>query len=122
VCKADKGVTFSRVSRVVTNQGEEPQKLLELRRKLWICAVNTGFAQEDFSSHRSVSSILAKDFHLNFSFHSISSAYIESLLGKIKCKKSCGPDNITPKILKLSTSALAVPLTNHLNHCIATSR
>ena len=79
-------------------------------------------AQEDFSSHLSVSSILAKDFHLNFSFHSISPAYIESLLGKIKCNKSCGPDNITPKILKLSTPALAVPLTNLLNHCIATSR
>ena len=74
------------------------------------------------ASHLSVSSILAKDFHLNFSFHSISPAYIEFLLGKIKCNKSCGPDNITPKILKLSTPALAVPLTNLLNHCIATSR
>ncbi|KAK2566184.1 hypothetical protein P5673_009635 [Acropora cervicornis] len=59
-------------------------------------------AQEDFSSHLI--------------------AYIESLLGKIKCNKSCGPDNITPKILKLSrTPALAVPLTNFLNHRIATS-
>ena len=79
-------------------------------------------AQEDFSSHLSVSSILAKDLHLNFSFHSISPAYIESLLCKIKCNKSFGPDNITPKIWKLSTPALAVPLTNLLNHCIATSR
>ena len=79
-------------------------------------------AQEDFSSHLGVPSLLAKDVHLNFSFHSISSAYIESLLGKIKCKTSCGPDNITPKFLKLSALALAVPLTNLLNHCIATSR
>ena len=79
-------------------------------------------AQEDFSSHLSESSILGKDFHLNFLFHSISPAYIESLLGKIKSNKSCGPDNITPKILKLSTPALAVPLTNLLNPCIATSR
>ena len=80
------------------------------------------FAQEDFSSHVSVSSILAKDFHLNFSFHSVSSAYIESLLGKFKSNKFCGPDNITPKILKLSSLLLAVPPTKLLNHCIATSR
>ena len=69
-----------------------------------------------------MSSILAKDFHLNLSFHFTSPAYIESLLGKIKCNKSYGPDNITPKILKLSTPALAVPPTNFLNLCIATSR
>ena len=69
-----------------------------------------------------MSSILTKDFHLNFPSHSISPAYIESFLGKIKCNKSWGPDNVTPKILKLSTPALAVPLTNLLNHCIATSR
>ena len=60
-----------------------------------------------------MSSISAKDFHLNFSFHSISPAHIESLLGKIKSNKSCGPDIITPKILKLTIL---------LNHCIATSR
>ena len=68
-----------------------------------------------------MTSILANDVHLNFSFHSISAAYIESLLGKIKSNKSCGPDNITPKIFKLSAPALAVPMTNLLNHCIATS-
>ena len=68
-------------------------------------------SHQDFSSHLGVSSILAKDFHRNFSFHSISSAYIESLLGKIKCNKSCGPDNITPKILKLSTCSVAIDLT-----------
>lgn len=36
----DKGVNFSRVPRVVTNQGEEAQKLSELRIKLWIFAIS----------------------------------------------------------------------------------
>ena len=36
-------------------------------------------------------------------------------------RKSCGPDRISPKILKISTPAIAVPLTKLFNHCIDNS-
>ncbi|KAL9950201.1 hypothetical protein ACROYT_G042672 [Oculina patagonica] len=80
-----------------------------------------GITQDGFRGHSSVSSILANDFNLDFSFSTVSSSYIETLLGKIKSNKSCGPDNIMPKILKLSAPSLASPLSKLLNHCIRTS-
>ena len=49
------------------------------------------------------------------------SHYIETPLGEIKCNKSCGPDNIMPKILKFSAPAIPVHLTKLLNLCISTS-
>jgi hypothetical protein len=36
-------------------------------------------------------------------------------IDNINCKKSCGPDGITPKLLKFSSQALAGPLTKLLN-------
>ena len=48
------------------------------------------------------------------------SHYIETPLGEIKCNKSCGPDNIMPKILKFSAPSIAVHLTKLLNLCIST--
>ena len=58
---------------------------------------------------------------LNFSFQPVRVLYIETLLGEIKCNKSCGPDNIMPKILKFSAPSIAVHLTKLLNLCISTS-
>ena len=58
---------------------------------------------------------------LNFSFQPVRVLYIETLLGEIKCNKSCGADNIMPKILKLSAPSIAVHLTKLLNLCISTS-
>ena len=52
-----------------------------------------------FFTHPSVSSITSRDFNLDFSFQPVHVSYIETLLGDIKCNKSCGPDNIMPKIL-----------------------
>lgn len=77
-----------------------------------------GITQDGFRVHPSVTSILANDFNLDFSFCTVRFSYIETLLGKIKSNKSCGPDNIMPKILKLSAPSLAYPLTKLLNHCI----
>ena len=36
----DKGLNFSRVPSVVTNQGEEAEKLSKERRSLWISAIS----------------------------------------------------------------------------------
>ena len=72
-------------------------------------------------THPSVSSITSRDFKPNFSFQPVRVLYIETLLGEIKCNKSCGADNIMPKILKLSAPSIAVHLTKLLNLCISTS-
>ena len=77
--------------------------------------------QEEFLTHPSVSSITSRDFKLNFSFQPVRVSYIETLLGEIKCNKSCRPDNIMPKILKFSAPSIAVHLTKLLNLCISTS-
>ena len=76
--------------------------------------------QEEFSTHPSIS-IPSRDFKLNFSFQPVCVSYIQSLLDRIKCNKSCGPDNIMPKILKYSAPSIAVHLTKLLNLCISTS-
>ncbi|RMX55078.1 hypothetical protein pdam_00023215, partial [Pocillopora damicornis] len=62
--------------------------------------------QEEFSTHPSIS-IPSRDFKLNFSFQPGCVSYIQSLLDRIKCNKSCGPDNIMPKILKYSAPSIA---------------
>ena len=77
--------------------------------------------QEEFSTHNSISSISSRDFKLNFSFQPARVSYIQSVLDRIKCNKSCGPDNIMPKILKYSAPSIAVHLTKLLNLCISTS-
>ena len=45
---------------------------------------------------------------------------IENLL-KLNPKKATGHDGLSSKILKLSTAALATPLTNLVNYCIRIS-
>ena len=77
--------------------------------------------REEFSTHPSISSISSRDFKLNFSFQPTRVSYIQSVLDRIKCNKSCGPDNIMPKILKYSTPSIAVHLTRLLNLYISTS-
>ena len=72
-------------------------------------------------THPSVSSITSRDFKLTFSLQLVRVSYIETLLGEIKCNKSCGTDNIMPKILKFSASSIAVHLTKLLSLCISTS-
>ena len=77
--------------------------------------------REEFSTHPSISFISSRDFKLNFSFQPARVSYIQSVLDRIKCNKSCGPDNIMPKILKYSAPSIAVHLTKLLNLYISTS-
>ena len=76
---------------------------------------------DDYMTHPSVTSILSRNHNLDFSFQPVSTELIGTLLNKIKSNKSCGPDNIMPKILKLSAPSLKVPLAKLLNVCIRSS-
>ena len=76
---------------------------------------------EDFSNHPSVTSISLQNFNLAFSFQPVSAEYIGKLLSELKINKSCGPDNIPHKILKLSVSTIKEPLTKLINYCITES-
>ena len=65
--------------------------------------------------------IFSQGANLNFSFTVINSEYLTELLLTLDEKKSCGPDGISPKILKISTPAIAIPLTKLFNYCIGNS-
>ena len=54
---------------------------------------------DEFSNHPSIRSIFSQNFNLAFSFQPVSAEYIGKLLSELKINKSCGPDNIPPKIL-----------------------
>ena len=74
---------------------------------------------EEFSNHQSITSISSQNFNFAFSFQPVSAEYIGKLL--IELNKSCGPDNIPPKILKLSAPTIKGPLTKLINYCITES-
>ena len=76
---------------------------------------------EDFSNHPSITSISSQNFNLAFSFQPVSVEYIGKLLSELRINKSCGPDNIPPKILKLSVPTIKEPLTKLINYCITES-
>ena len=76
---------------------------------------------EDFSNHPSITSISSQNFNLAFSFQLVSVEYIGKLLSELRINKSCGPDNIPPKILKLSVPTIKEPLTKLINYCITES-
>lgn len=77
--------------------------------------------EEDFSDHPSILTIKNKSYLLDFTLMEIKTeAIIENLL-KLNPKKAIGQDGLSPKILNLSTAALATPLTNLFNYCIRTS-
>ena len=77
--------------------------------------------EEDFSDHPSIATIKNTSYLLDFTFMEIKTEVkIENLL-KLNSKKATGHDGLSPKILKLSTAALATPLTNLFNYCIRTS-
>ena len=78
--------------------------------------------EDHFSSHSSVIEILNQGVNLNFSFAVINSEeYLKDILLTLDEKKSCGPDGISPKILKIATPAIAIPLTKLFNHGIDNS-
>ena len=77
--------------------------------------------EDHFSSHSSVMEILNQGVNLNFFFAVINSECLKDLLLTLDEKKSCGPDGISHKILKISTPAIAIPLTKLFNHCIDNS-
>ena len=76
---------------------------------------------EEFRNHTSITSISSQNLNLAFSFQPVGVEYIGKLLSELKINKSCGPDNIPPKILKLSASTIKEPLTKLINYSITES-
>ena len=79
------------------------------------------YSEDDFSDHPSIVAIRKQAINLEFSFEPVNCEYIAELLNKLTVKKSCGPDGIPPKLLKISTPAIAAPLTNLFNFYISSS-
>ena len=71
--------------------------------------------------HPSIATIKNKSHLLDFTFMEIKTEIITENLLKLNPKKATGHECLSPKILKLSTAALATPLTNLFNYCIRTS-
>ena len=76
---------------------------------------------DEFSHHPSIITISSQNFNLAFSFQPVSAEYMGKLLSELKINKSCGPDNIPPKILKLSSSIIKEPLAKLVHYCITES-
>ena len=83
--------------------------------------LGTRLSLEEFGNHQSITSISSQKFNLAFSFQPVSAGYIEKLLIELRINTSCGPDNIPPKILKLSAPTIKEPLTKLINYCITES-
>lgn len=77
--------------------------------------------EDHFLDHTSITIIKNLKVDLNFSFEEINCEYVTRLLSTIDEKKSSGPDEILSYFLKISTPAIAAPLTTLFNHCIANS-
>ena len=77
--------------------------------------------KKDFSDYPSIATGKNKSCLLDFTFMEIKTEIITENLLKLNPKKATGHDVLSPKILKLSTAALATPLTNLFNYCIRTS-
>ena len=56
-----------------------------------------------------------------FNFQYVSSDVIMSLLNKLNIRKATGCDNISPKLLRIGSQILCIPLTYLVNNCIQSS-
>lgn len=74
--------------------------------------------ESNFVTHASVNEIRWRHKCKHFSFSSVEVGYIKDLLVSINPDKATGSDNISPRVLAVSSEALAVPLINLINHCI----
>ena len=76
---------------------------------------------ESYNNHPSIRLIGNQGLLSNFQFTEVDTSYVSTLLSKVNVKKSTGYDNISPRLLKISSSEIAEPLTNLINMSIKTS-
>jgi hypothetical protein len=75
----------------------------------------------DFSLHPSIQTILQnknQDESSEFSFRCVDKDQVEKLMLSIKTKKSCGHEQILPRLLKDSASIIAEPIAKIINSSI----
>ena len=74
---------------------------------------------EEFDNHSSIEAITERSPILNqFTFQTVNVEYVRNILNNLKPKKSVGVDDISPRLLKLSTPAIADAVTELINHFI----
>ena len=74
-----------------------------------------------FENHPSIQAIVNQNLNSCFNFTEVDATYVTKLLSKINVKKSTGYDNISPRLLKMSSSKIAEPLTDLINMSIKTN-
>ena len=75
-------------------------------------------SEHTFANHLSVNKISERCNHLQFSFRHVEVGYVKKLIDSLNPEEATGPDKISPRVLTVSSEALAVQLTNLINHCI----
>ena len=115
---------------------KEPNKLCELFNEYFVnIAKNIGTNDPilhgdtvssittQYGNHSSIE--LIKDHTMGavgeFNFQYVSSDVIMSLLNKLNIRKATGCDNIPPKLLRIGSHILCIPLTYLVNNCIQSS-
>ena len=86
---------------------------------------STDLIETDFDYYYSIDQInkmMENEFEsILFSFQPVCTKYVFELLTDLNSSKATGSDNIPPRLLKVSASALAAPLTRLVNYCIEQS-
>ena len=78
-------------------------------------------SERKYANHPSVARIKDAKDQINFSFSSVSTADIESIIKDLNPRKATGYDKIPPKFVKAALPAISGPLTAMANTCISSS-
>ena len=70
---------------------------------------------ENFVNHPSIIAIQQHNNNTSFEFQHTNEVQIEKLLLEINCRKSCGYDNMMPRLVKESAAVIAKPIASIVN-------
>ena len=70
---------------------------------------------ENFVNHPSIIAIQQHNNNTSFEFQHTNAVQIEKLLLEINCRKSCGYDNMMPRLVKESAAVIAKPIASIVN-------
>ena len=84
----------------------------------WRCCSYSCLSSHAFANHFIVNKISQRCNHLQFSIRHVEEGYVKKLINTLDPRKATGPDKMSPRILTVSSVALAVSLTSLINHCI----
>ena len=117
-CAPPQNIQLLEEGRLITNNTE----VANVFNKYFTDGVSAhipNLCESTFVNHVSVNEIKQRHKNKHFSFSSVEVGYIKDLLVSLNPNKATGSDNISPRVLAVSSEALAVPVTNLINHCLA---